>query len=97
MRSYSCVTSLAALIVLASGVAAYSQSTPPVERWKKATFSMTDSNGKKIIRTVSYPLFGASVMKAAEQKTCWKWCQETCGGYGICFVACGWECSPWTN
>lgn len=68
-----------------------------VKKWGEATLIMKDDKGNVILnRTEKYPIIDPAV-KAVAFDNCWNWCRNVCDGYGVCWVSCGWHCSPWTK
>lgn len=73
-------------------------SGPEPKGWGSATLTLRDQNGKVIARkSVKYPIPNASmVVRAADApNNCWEYCRNVCDGYGVCWLSCGWHCSPW--
>ncbi len=74
------------------------KSHPQVKKWGKATLIVKDEKGKVILnQTEIYPIIDPATIKASSQApdNCWNWCRKVCDGYGVCWLSCGWHCSPW--
>lgn len=73
------------------------ESQPQAQKWGEATLIMKDDKGNVILnRTEKYPIIDPTI-KAVPFNNCWDWCRTVCDGYGVCWVSCGWACSPWTK
>jgi len=73
------------------------ESVPKVQKWGEATLIIKDDNGNVIFnKTEKYPIIDSTI-KAEPFNNCWDWCRRVCDGYGVCWVSCGWHCSPWTK
>ena len=68
-----------------------------VQKWGEATLIMKDDKGNVILnKTEKYPIIDKTV-KEVPFNNCWDYCKRVCDGYGVCWVSCGWHCSPWTR
>jgi hypothetical protein len=74
-------------------------SEPKVKNWGEATLILKDEKGQVIgQKSVKYPIPDASMVKAGDApNNCWEYCRNVCDGYGVCWLSCGWHCSPWTK